>query len=323
MKIEEFKRINSCFLPTPIHRLNNFSDLLESNIFMKRDDLTGNFFGGNKERKLEYIMADAISKKSTTIVTVGSVTSNHNRITAGFANRIGLKTELIIIEKENINTLENWNYKLCKKLGAEIHIVKKNEVKEKIKNVIKNVEKKGEKPYFIEGGGHNILGTISYIEMVRELFHQMKYLELIADYIVLPVGTGTTYAGIIMGCKIFNYENVKVIGISIARDKKRCIEEISAIIKDTEENLKTKICDYSSNINIYDNYIGDGYSIPTKKSKNAIKIIAEKEGIILDPIYNGKALSGLIELISDKKINGNIIYINTGGIPNIFSNYKI
>ena len=319
MEVEEFKRINTCFLPTPIQRLNNLSIMFKSNIFMKRDDLTGNFFGGNKERKLEYIMADVVSKKSTTIVTVGTVTSNHNRITTGFANRLGLKTELIIIEKDNIKTDENWNFKLCKIFGAKTHLVKPDQVKDKIKQVLKKLKEKGEKPYFIEGGGHNSLGLISYIEMTRELMQQMEIFEIKPDYIVLPVGTGTTYAGILMGCKIFNYNGIKPIGISIARNKNRCIEEIKSVIKETEKQLKNQVFDYSSKIKIFDEYIGKGYGHPTKKSEKTIKTLAEKEGILLDPIYNSKAMSGLIDLVSNKKIDGDIIYINTGGIPNIFS----
>jgi len=317
-KIGDISKIDSCFLPTPIERLNNISELYGKSVYIKRDDLTGHFFGGNKERKLEYIMADAMNENASVVVTVGSPSSNHNMITTGFANKLGLKTELIVIKKENMNNNEICNYNLCKKMGAIIHDVDVDEVKNKIKEVMKNLKEQGEKPYFIEGGGHNVFGTIGYINMVKELKKQIKKLDINPRSIALPVGTATTYAGIYMGCKIFDLD-VEIIGISIARDKKRCIEEIENIIRKTEEYLELNEFTYDTKIKIHDEYIGEGYGIPSEEGEKTIKILAEKEGLVLDPIYNGKAMTGSLDLISKGKVEDPMIYLHTGGTTNIFS----
>lgn len=318
MKLENIPKIKSCFLPTPIEKLENISKIFTNNIYVKRDDLTGHHFGGNKERKLEYIMADAINKNASVIVTVGSPTSNHNMITTGFANKLGLKTELIVIKKENMENKKISNYNICKMMGARIHEVNVDEVKNKINQLLEKLRKEGEKPYFIEGGGHNVFGTISYIKMVEELKRQTENMGINPDFIVLPVGTATTYAGILLGSNIYNLK-LEVIGISIARKKNRCIKEIEKIIEETEKYLKISQTNYEKKIRIYENYIGQGYGIPYKESKSAIELLAKKEGMILDPIYNGKAMNGLLDLTSKKKLKGTIIYLNTGGVANIFS----
>jgi len=317
MKINDVPRINSCFLPTPLERLNNVSHIYKKNIFMKRDDLTGHCFGGNKERKLEFIMADAIKQKATVIVTVGTINSNHSRMTSAFANKLGLKTEIIAIEKEKIQSKKEGNYFLCELMGIKIHKVKVNEVKYKTEELMNHLKNIGEKPYFIEGGGHTVLGTISYIKAIEEFKKQIKEMEISPDYIILPTGTGTTQAGLILGCRLFDF-NVEIIGISIARNKQKCREEITSIIKKTESYLEIKHENYQADIKIFDGYIGSGYGIPTEESIKTVKMLAEKEGAIIDPIYNAKAMTGMLDLILKQKISGTIIYLNTGGVPNVF-----
>ena len=316
MKLEKIPRINYCFLPTPLEKLNNISKLYKSEVFMKRDDLTGHCFGGNKERKLEFIMADALKRKATIIVTVGTLQSNHCRMTAAFSNRFGLKVELILIENEKIKN--EGNYFLCKLMGAKIHTVKVNEVKDEIAELLNNLRDKGEKPYFIEGGGHNVLGTIGYVYAIKELMNQTKEREISPDFLVLPTGTGTTQAGLILGKKLFDH-NIEIIGISVARNKERCVSEITNIIKKTEQYLNTDSECYNPHIKVYDDYVGEGYGIPTKESLNVLRLMAEKEGLIIDPIYNAKAMAGMFDLISKGRLKGTIVYLNTGGLPALFT----
>lgn len=316
MKINEIPRINSCFLPTPLEKLDNLSKIYKNDIFMKRDDLTGHCFGGNKERKLEFIMADAVKKKTTVIVTVGTLQSNHCRMTVSFSNKMGLKTELIAIEKEESE--KNGNYLLCELMNATVHKVKVNEVEGKIKELMINLKNQGERPYFIEGGGHSVLGTLGYIHAVKELKKQTKEMKITPDYIVLPTGTGTTQAGLILGRDIFDYD-VEIVGISIARKKERCINEITSIVKETEKYLDIKPKNNNLHVKIYDEYIGEGYGIPSEKSVNAVKLLAEKEGTVIDPIYNAKSMAGMLDLISKQEIRGTVIFLNTGGMPNVFS----
>ena len=304
-------------LPTPLERLNNISHQFKNaTIFMKRDDLTGHCFGGNKERKLEFIMADALKKKATVVVTVGTLQSNHCRMTTAFSNKLGLKTELILIGNDEIK--KEGNHFLCELMGAKIHIVGVNEVKNKIEGLLNNLRNNGDVPYFIEGGGHNTIGTLGYIYAIKELKTQMEEMGVSPDYLVLPTGTGTTQAGLLIGTEIFDYD-IEIVGISVSREKERCISEIVTTIKKTEEYLTTNKMNYNTHIKICDEYIGEGYGIPTKDSMNALKLLAEKEGLVIDPIYNAKAMAGMFELISKERLQGIIIYLNTGGLPALFT----
>jgi len=292
-KLKNISKINFALLPTPLEKLTRLSNKYKINLFMKRDDLTGHCFGGNKERKLEYIFSDAISKKAKTIITVGALQSNHCRMTSVFANKYNLKTELILIKNEQMSQAGG-NYFLNKLSGANINIVNSDEVKDKI----------------------NELGTIGYIFAIKELKDQLDKIKLTPNFIILPTGTGTTQAGLILGAKIFNY-NVNIIGISVSRKKKRCIEEISKITKKTEKYLNIDNKKYS--ITVYDDYIGKGYGCPSYESIQAANIMLKKEGILIDPVYNAKAVAGMFDLISKNKFSGNIIYLNTGGLPLLFA----
>lgn len=320
MRLGTIPRIFWANLPTPFERLNNISSQFkDTTIFIKREDLTGHCFGGNKERKLEFMMADVLKKKATVIVTVGTLQSNHCRMTTAFSNKLGLKTELILIENERDEGIKKGgNFFLCELLGAKIHTVKVNEVKDKIEELLNNLRDNGEEPYFIEGGGHNVLGTLGYIYAIRELKKQTEETEVSPDYLVLPTGTGTTQAGLILGTKIFDYD-IEIVGISVARGKERCIGEISTIIKKTKEYLDIDSWDYNPQINVYDDYIGEGYGISTKESMKALKSLAEKEGLVIDPIYNAKATAGMFDLISKGRLKGIVIYLNTGGLPALFT----
>ena len=318
-KLKNISKINFALLPTPLEKLTRLSNKYKINLFMKRDDLTGHCFGGNKERKLEYIFADAISKKAKTIITVGALQSNHCRMTSVFANKYNLKTELILIKNEKMSR-NGGNYFLNKLAGANNNIVNSDEVKDKINELISLHQKEGNNPYFIEGGGHNELGTIAYIFAIKELQDQLDKIKLTPNFIILPTGTGTTQAGLILGAKIFNYD-VNIIGISVSRKKKRCIEEISKIIKKTEKylNIDNKNNNKKYSITVYDDYIGKGYGCSSYESIQATNIMLKKEGILIDPVYNAKAVAGMFDLILKKKLCGNIIYLNTGGLPLLFT----
>jgi len=204
--------------------------------------------------------------------------------------------------------------------GANINIVNSDEAKGKINELINFYKKKGNNPYFIEGGGHNELGTIGYIFAIKELKKQFDKINTIPNFIILSTGTGTTQAGLILGAKIFNYK-INIICISVARKKERCIKEISEIIVKTENFLNIFNKDDSKNypIFIYDNYIGNGYGWPSKDSIEAAKILLKNEGLLVDPVYNSKAIAGMLDLILKKKLYGNIIYLNTGGVPLLFT----
>lgn len=315
--LEAVPRLVLANLPTPLEKLNNINNQFNDiTIFMKRDDLTGHCFGGNKERKLEFIMADALIKKATVVVTVGALQSNHCRMTTAIANKLHLKSELILIE--NDASKKGGNYFLDKLMGAKIHTVKVNEVGSKIEEVMKYLRDTGEVPYFIEGGGHNALGAIGYVYAINELKNQTEKMGISSDYLVLPTGTGTTQAGLVLGAGLFKYD-IKIIGISVAREKGRCFQEITNIIKDTEEFLNIESTNYHQQVKVYDEYIGKGYGSPTEESTKMLNVMAEEEGLIIDPVYNAKAIAGMFDLISKKRLSGNVLYLNTGGGPALFT----
>ncbi|MFH1289009.1 MAG: D-cysteine desulfhydrase family protein, partial [bacterium] len=322
-KIMDVLRLKTANLPTPLERLDNLNkEFKETVLFMKRDDLTGHCFGGNKERKLEFIMADAKKKKASVIVTVGAFQSNHCRMTAVCAARLGMKTELILIKTSRDMPEKEGNYFLYELMNAKIHIVDINRVGEKIDEVMERLRNAGENPYFIEGGGHNVLGMLGYVFAMEEIKKQSEKIGIRPDYLIMPVGTGTTQAGMVLGSRIFDY-NVKIIGISISRDKERCVKEIAEIIEKTIEYLGLSQKNGVEAIEVIEDYIGEGYGAFTMTGKNTLRLLAEKEGIVVDPVYNAKALSGVFDLITKGRINGNIFYINTGGLPAIFTRKSI
>lgn len=319
MKLEDIPRIRSAFLPTPLEFLPRLSAKFNGcRIWMKRDDLTGHCFGGNKERKLEYIMADAISKKAGSVVTVGAVQSNHCRMTAAMARRFGMKASLILIEEEHeaVQPVPEANHFLDIFLGAEIHIVNKDAVQAAIDSVMDSLRTRGGNPYFIEGGGHNALGAMGYVNAFFELEEQFAAAGGKIDHIFVALGTATTYAGLAAGAAMAGF-NGRIHGISVARKKDRCSSETGIILQKMVPILDLPLSQDA--FMVYDEYVGDGYGVLYDGCVNSMKLLAEEEGTVLDPVYNGKAFHGMIDLIRKGTARGNIVYINTGGLPGIFS----
>ena len=310
------RKLNFCKLPTSLKKINNINN---NNIYIKRDDMTGLAMGGNKARKLEYFMKDALNNDADYIVTYGSVHSNHCRMTAAAASKIGLPSLLILSKPEN-KPPYNGNYFLYDLLDADIHYVENNNVSVTIDKQLEKLKAKGNNPYFIYGGGHGNLGTQAYIDAYHEIEKQKKDMNINFDYIFLASGTGTTQAGLIIGKKSLN-NNEKIIGISIAREKERGTnviqESIEQYIKDNELEININ----RNEIIFLDKYIGKGYADINQNIKKTIKEIAKKEAILLDPVYTGKAFYGMKDYIKYNNIeNKNILFIHTGGTPILFSN---
>ncbi|OGV52407.1 MAG: hypothetical protein A2017_10850 [Lentisphaerae bacterium GWF2_44_16] len=310
-KIAAIPHLNKALLPTPLEYLPNLSSSAGTGVYIKRDDLSGHSFGGNKERKLDYIIKDARLQERKTLLTVGAPHSNHCRMTAALGAVYGMKVELIIISAETNLDRDEGNMMLDMLFGANISIVPPQQVQSKIDEMMNSLDA----PYFIEGGGHCVLGLIAYIAAAEELKIQCENKGILPEYIVLPCGTGTTLAGIAMGCSLINWD-VKVLGISVARSEKRCREEIDSICG--------RGCDYlqipqqQMKYEISDRFIGSGYGESYPESVAALKRVAVLEGIILDPIYNAKTMCGLLSGIENGNISGTVIYWNTGGQPALF-----
>ena len=314
--LEKFERIKLGHFPTPIEHLKNITKYLGGpNIFIKRDDCTGLATGGNKTRKLEFLIPEAIKNKAELIVTVGAVQSNHARQTAAACALMGLKC-LIILEQRLKDPPESYmksgNVFLDKLFGAEIKVCPRNEdVSKYSEKLIKDIESKGTNVYFIPGGGSNPVGALGYVECLNEIIQENKKYNF--SQIVHATGSAGTQAGLLAGRKYFNC-HIPVIGICVRHKKDIQVDKVYEEAKKTCEKLRCDILS-KSDVIVYDEFIGSGYGEPTESMKEATKLLARTEAILLDPVYSGKAFAGLIGLIRNKKFtkNDNVLFIHTGG----------
>ena len=314
--LEKFERIKLGHFPTPIEYLKNITKYLGGpNIFIKRDDCTGLATGGNKTRKLEFLIPEAIKNKAELVVTVGAVQSNHARQTAAACALVGLKC-LIILEQRLKDPPESYmksgNVFLDKIFGAEIKVCPKNEdVSKYTEKLIKDIKSKGTNVYFIPGGGSNSVGALGYVECLNEIIQENNKYNF--SQIVHATGSAGTQAGLLAGRKYFNCD-IPVIGICVRHKKDIQVDKVYTEAKKTCEKLRCDILD-KSDVIVHDEYIGSGYGEPTEEMKEATKLLARKEAILLDPVYSGKAFAGLIGLIKNKKFtkDDNVLFIHTGG----------
>lgn len=300
-------------LPTAI----DFYGEVDSNqLYIKRDDLTDIAFGGNKARKLNFFLKDALLKEADCIVTYGAIQSNHCRITSAVATMNNLDVYLIQPKsnEDNINgnALINLFYE------PKLITTTLDSVSETINHTLQRLDSLGKKPYFIPGGGHGDLGTHAYRMAYEEIMKQEQELELEFDYIFHASGTGTTQAGLVAGNHI-NKKHTDVVGISIARS----FEKGTEVIKDSllsylgsQKHSKPE----DLNIQFIDEYIGDGYADVYPEVMHTIKEVARKSAIFFDPIYTGKAFYGMKQYMEKNQLkNKKILFIHTGGTPIIFN----
>ena len=314
--LEKFERIKLGHFPTPIEHLKNVSEYLDGpNIFIKRDDCTGLATGGNKTRKLEFLMADAIKSKAELIVTVGAIQSNHARQTAAACSLKGLKC-LIILEQRLKDPpdayMNSGNVFLNKLLGAEVMLCPKDQdILEYSTKVVEDIKSKGTNVYFIPGGGSNSIGALGYVECFKEILEKNSKYNF--THIIHATGSSGTQAGLLAGKKYFQSQ-LQIIGISVRYEKKIQEEKVYNEAKKVCEKLKCDVLDRSEVV-AYDDYVGSGYGEPTDGMIEATNLLAKKEAILLDPVYSGKGFAGLIGLIRQKKFTkeDNILFIHTGG----------
>lgn len=331
--IKQFPKIELAFLPTPLVYAENLTKLFNGpKIFIKYDNCTGLALGGNKTRKLEYILADALVKKADVIITIGGLQSNWARQTAAAARKIGLRV-ILVLNGEKPEEYQG-NLLLDHLLGCEIRFkpyTDEEEQKEEAGEtpitgeVAEEILRAGQVPYIIPLGGCNPLGNLGYISAIEELKLQSEEKNIHFDYIVSAVGTGGTQAGIELGLRLFKMD-CKGLGISISRHIKPKSQEIADLCNQTIKDLKFECKVFSpEEILINYDYIGEGYAIPTMDGIKAIYTLAQTEGIILDPVYTGKAMVGMIDLIKKGyfKKGENIIFLHTGGEVANFAYNKI
>ena len=317
-KLSKIPKLSMSVLPTPIHKLENISRGLFTNVYCKRDDMTGFAFGGNKTRKLDYLLADAMKKGADTIIGVGSNQSNFCRITAGAGVVNDLDVHLVLggvkPEKPTGNLLMDHLF------GANIHHIDSedwNEWEEKGKELEEELKSEGRNVYWMSIGGSSPVGAIGYVDAFFEIMDDCKKLGVEFDYIVHASGSAGTQAGLLVGREMAGWKGM-IIGMGVAKDKTQLSDEVYDLAADVGKQFDVSI--EKDDVVIDDSYIGEKYGALTEKCAEAVSIFAMKEGILLDYVYTGKAAAGMIDYakrgIFSYKVN--VLFIHTGGNIQLF-----
>jgi D-cysteine desulfhydrase len=310
------------YFPTPLIELTRLSKTLGGpKIYMKRDDNTGLALGGNKTRKLEYIIGDALAKGADTVITAGAIQSNHCRQTAGAAASLGLECHLVLGGEEPEQP--QGNLLLDKVYGCHIHWTGENRKGEDIPALVAQLKAEGKKPYVIPYGGSNELGAVAFIEAYKELNAQREALKVDFSYIIFASSSGATHAGLMLGNKILQTHS-QIVGINIDKgemDKVPFDEHIVSLANSTAQLIAADYQFTADDLILNSDYVGDGYGVIGELEKEAIALTAQNEGILLDPVYTGRAMGGLIDMIRTGQIKAtdNVLFWHTGGAPALFA----
>ncbi len=301
---------------TIIDLLDN--DFFGNRLYMKREDLLPFSFGGNKARKAQLFFEEIDKLDVNYVVTYGSSSSNHCRVVANACAKRELPCMIISPLEDNNDT---FNRKLVRILGAEIRVCAVKNVPNVIQETLMDLRSKGFKPYFIEGGGHGNLGTHAYVQCYDEIFQYERLASTVFDYIFLASGTGTTQAGLICG-KILRSVNVKIVGISIARKNPYGTNVVHQSVCEYMAQRGFNE-DYRSHVEFSDDYILEGYGVSNLEINELITRVFRRHGVVLNTVYTGKAFWGMEQYLQNRSVSGNnILFINTGGIPNTFDDLE-
>lgn len=322
MKLDRLPRFHLSEFPTPIHYLDALTKKHKGpEIYMKRDDLTSLGMGGNKTRKLEFLIGQALKQEKDTLVTAGGIQSNHCRLTAAAARKAGLDCHLVLNGTEP--EIPNGNLLLDKIFGATIHFCHRKNRDDRLFQVATELTRKGKKPYVIPVGGSNGIGSVGYVNAMLELGSQLKDAGFTPDAIVFASSSGGTQAGLSLGAKIIGFTG-QVLGISIDQTKtgsEPFLPVLERIANATAERIDADIRLTASDFSLNCDYLGQGYAMPGDLELNAIRDLACYEGILLGPVYTARAMGGLIDLIQKGFFTQNqrVLFWHTGGTPELFA----
>lgn len=322
MEYNHIPRQSLGFFPTPLIALSRLSKALDGpTIFMKRDDNTGLALGGNKTRKLEFIMGDALAQGADCVITAGAAQSNHCRQTAAAAASLGLDCHLVLGGEEPEQT--SGNLLLDKIFGSHIHWAGANRKGEDIPKIVEQLTKQGKKSYVIPYGGSNELGALAFVEAFKELESQRESMNLSFTHIVFASSSGATQAGLMLGKKILN-SPAQIVGINIDKgetDKVPFDQYTVALANSTATLIGADHQFSETDLTLNSDYVGEGYGVVGTLENEAIAMTAQTEGILLDPVYTGRAMGGLIDMIRSGKIKktDRVLFWHTGGAPALFA----
>jgi D-cysteine desulfhydrase family pyridoxal phosphate-dependent enzyme len=318
---DDLPRVRLAFLPTPLHRLKNLGESIGiDQLWIKRDDHTGISFGGNKTRKLEFVVGDAKANKCDTLVTVGGIQSNHCRQTAAVAAVSGMRCILLLGGEEPEEY--TGNILLDKMLGAEMKFFPDESaftLNKRLDGIMDTLTDFGLTPYAIPAGAAMPVGVVPYALAMDELKNQFKENDFFPDKIILAVGTGGTQAGLILGAHMLDLD-IDIIGITVSKSADQVKEEVQNLIERTVQTYP-EIESFIPKIKVDESFIGKGYGLLEDGVVSAIEMFAKMEGIFLDPVYTGKAGLALIRmaLAGDISSDSPTLFYHTGGEPALFT----
>ena len=327
MDLSQFPRRSYSKGPTPIERLDRFSQALGADaptVYIKRDDQLGLAGGGNKTRKLEFLVADALAQGADTLITCGGVQSNHCRLTLSAAAREGLKCRLVLAESEpgDYHPDGSGNVLLYRLLGAEriITVPWGTDLNAALKGAATAAEAEGRRPYPIPLGGSHPLGALGYLACALELLAQAEAAGLELHHVVLPVGSGGTLAGFLLGLRAAG-SAIPVTGMTVLSGRAAAEATTDALIRSTAAFLGSAVAIPPAEVVCLDDWLGAGYTLPTDGMREAVALLARTEGILLDPTYTGKAMAGLIGLARAGRLRkgDNVLFLHTGGSPGLYA----
>lgn len=326
MNLARFPRRGYVREATPLEFLPAFSKALDNkvNVWIKRDDLLPGAGGGNKTRKLDFAIADALAQGADTIITCGAVQSNHCRLTLSWAVKEGLECHLVLEERVpgSYKPEASGNNFLFQLLGvSSVSVVPGgSDMIAEMEKKAEMLRKQGRKPYIVPGGASNPVGALGYVQCAQELMQQMFEQKRNFDHIIVPSGSAGTHAGFLLGL-LGCHMDIPVTGIGVNRKKSVQEEAVYTLMRKTAEYMGVSLDIPREAVLAYDDYVGPGYSLPTEAMVEAVMLLARTESILLDPVYSGKAMAGLIDLVRKNhfKKGADLLFLHTGGSPALYA----
>ncbi|NIS80680.1 MAG: pyridoxal-phosphate dependent enzyme [Anaerolineales bacterium] len=308
-------RVRFAHLPTPVEPLSRLSaEFKGSRIWIKRDDQTGLAFGGNKTRKLEFLIAEAQAHGARTLITRGAAQSNHCRQTAAAAARFGF--DCVLVLNGSPSELKIGNLLLDHLFNAEIVWNEGNDPEVVLQETFEQAWSSGRRPYLVPYGGSNPVGAAAYAFAIQELLSQ----NIPVDHIILASSSGGTQAGLLVGAQMFDYQG-SILGISVDPPAQELKIKIADLATATAELLNLPFEFSEHDVDVRDEYLGEGYGVVSDLERDAVKTLARTEGVLLDPVYTGRAAGGMLDLLRSGrvKLDGDVLFWHTGGTPAIFA----
>jgi D-cysteine desulfhydrase len=320
--LARFKRLELVTTPTPLEKLERLSTWLGRDVYVKRDDTTTLAMGGNKVRKLEYLVADALAQGADTLVTAGAIQSNHVRQTAAIAARYGLACHALLenpLGTDDPNYLHNGNRLLLQLFGAQVELVENlDDVDAQLQALAARLQAAGRTPYIVPIGGSNALGALGYVRAGLELADQIQASGRQFAAVVLASGSAGTHSGLALGLSE-RLAQLPVIGVTVSRPRQTQQPKVQYLAEQTAQLLGTPLPE-SFHVQLCDRFYGPRYGEPNAATLAAIKLLAAQEGLLLDPVYTGKAMAGLLEGVGNQRFgDGPLIFLHTGGAPALFA----